>query len=495
MKEILPIVMNTSFERLALIDDYISLIWTTRYYVCGDFELVVDVSETNVSLFQQGYYIVRDDDENVGIIEKVHIEKTEDNQEIFIVTGRFLASIIGRRIIAEQTSVSGTIASCINTLLNNEIINPSMSARKIANFILGSYSTSRTMQAQYTGDNLLDTVSEICKAYGLGFKVTLNDSNQFVFELFEGTDRSYSQFENPYIVFSDEYDNLLSSQYEEDYQDIITNVLVAGEGEGLDRRTMWVSSAYFPSGNNILSNSDVSAYNLSAYNYSNGVYTGTSVNNYGGLQITTNGLLTVGQVYIVKYKIQKTGGKLVNIGGHNSGFEQISFTVDGNDAGYYQRGYTMNDDSDVHEVVYIGRYDASNSNSNFYIQPNRGVTTSISFKITDLEVYATQGVAGINRYEYYKDQRNLQSNNGEISDAEYNSMMYESGKESLTTITTAFTGTVYFGNLQWKQDVNIGDICVIENKRWGIYINSRLVEVIESMNEAGEYSIVPTFGI
>ena len=68
-------------------------------------------------------------------------------------------------------------------------------------------------------------------------------------------------------------------------------------------------------------------------------------------------------------------------------------------------------------------------------------------------------------------------------------------KESLTTITTAFTGTVYFGNLQWKLDVNIGDICVIENKRWGIYINSRLVEVIESMNEAGEYSIVPTFGI
>ena len=204
------------------------------------------------------------------------------------------------------------------------------------------------MQAQYTGDNLLEQICEICQTYGIGFKVILNDQNQFVFSLFEGTDRSYDQSVNPYVVFSDEYDNLLSSQYEEDYQEIVTDVLVAGEGEGLDRKTLWVSE---------------------------------------------------------------------------------------------------------------------------------------------------ENNSGLNRYEMYKDQRNLQTNDGEITDAEYEAQMQESGKESITSITTAFTGTVYFGNVEWKQDVNIGDICVIENKRWGIYINSRLIEVIESMSEAGEYSIVPTFGI
>lgn len=348
MTEILPIVMNKQFEKLAVVDEYTSLIWTTRFYKCGDFELCVDVDQKTTGLFKEGYYIYREDDDNVGVVEKIQIQKTQDDQELLIITGRFLPSIIARRIIAQQTVVNGTVSTCVNKLLTDAIINPSIAARKISNFILGSYAISQTMQAQYTGDNLLDTISAIGQTYGVGFKVILNDQNQFVFTMFEGVDHSYDQSENPYVVFSDEYDNLLSSQYFEDYKELVTDVLVAGEGEGLDRKTLWVSE----------------------------------VNN-----------------------------------------------------------------------------------------------------------------TGLNRYEMYKDQRNLQSNDGEITEADYEAQMRESGLESITTITTAFTGTVYFGNVQWKQDVNIGDICVIENKKWGIYINSRLVEVIESVNEAGEYSIVPSFGI
>lgn len=348
MNMLLPVVMNSSFERLAVIDDYTSFIWTTRYYTCGDFELCVDVNAKNIGLFQKDYFIVRDDDEHVGIIEDIKIQRNEDGQETLIVSGRFMSSIIGRRIISQQTILNGTLSSCINTLLTNEIINPSISARQISNFTLGTYSISQTMQAQYTGKNLLDTISAICEAYGVGFKVTLNSSNQFVFALFQGTDRSYNQSVNPYVVFSDTYDNLLSSEYEENYQGIATNVLVAGEGEGLDRKTLWV---------------------------------------------------------------------------------------------------TVDDPS------------------------------------------------GLNRYEVWKDARNVRSNDGEITDSAYNAMLREDGLESITEFTKAFTGTVYFGNIVWKTDVNIGDICTIENSRWGISINSRLVEVIESVNEAGEYSIIPTFGL
>ena len=73
--------------------------------------------------------------------------------------------------------------------------------------------------------------------------------------------------------------------------------------------------------------------------------------------------------------------------------------------------------------------------------------------------------------------------------------MKEEGLEQLTTITQAFDGTVYFDNIEYRVDVNIGDIVVIENQNWGIYINSRLIEVIESVDESGAYSIVPTFGV
>lgn len=342
----IPVIMNTSFQRLAEIDDYISFIWTTRYYTCGDFELCVVANAENMALMQKWNYIVRDDDENTGIIEHINVQHSEDGS-VLIVSGRFLASILGRRIIATQTTVSGKISNCINTLINQNVISPSISARQIQNFILGSYTFNDTMKAQYTGNNLLDTISAICETYGLGFKVTLNSSNQFVFQMYEGVDHTYDQNANPYVIFSDEYDNLISSDYEENYQDITTAVLVAGEGEGLDRITAWV----------------------------------------------------------------------------------------------------------------------------------------------------TNGATGINRCEMYDDQRNIQSNAGDVSTAEYQELLQEAGKELLTTYTAAFTGEAYMNNVQYKTDVNVGDLVVIENKKWGIYLNTRLVEVIESVAETGEYTIMPTFGV
>ena len=347
MEKMMPVIMNDQFERLAIIDDYISFIWSTRYYTSGDFQLMVDVNKANSQLFVKDYYVVRDDDENVGIIEDILIQRNEDGIDVLIIKGRFLDAIIARRIIAVQTTVDGKISDCIEQLLDENIINPTEAVRQIDNFTIDSYEIATTMQAQYTGKNLLDTISDICKTYSIGYKVTLNADHEFVFQLYEGTDRTYDQNVNPWVIFSDTYDNLLSSQYEENYQKLVNAVLVAGEGEGLDRITAWVSD----------------------------------------------------------------------------------------------------------------------------------------------------GSSGINRYEVYKDERNIRSDDGEIYIDEYMELLRESGKESMTKYTAAFSGTVYFDNIKYKQDIGMGDLCVIENSRWGIYMNTRLVEVIESVNEAGEYSITPTFGV
>lgn len=348
MKKIYPVIMNANFERLCTIDDYISLIWTTRYYGCGDFELCIDVTDKSTSMIQQGYYVMRDDDEHIGIVEDIKIQHAEDGADMIVVSGRFLSSIIGRRIIEKQTQLNGTISNCIYSLLQNEVINPIISARKISNFTYGTYSTKQKMQMQVTGKNLLETIEDICLTNGIGFKTTLMDDNKFLFQLFEGVDRSYNQNVNPYVVFSDVYENLASAEYEENYQEMVTNVLVAGEGEGLDRKTVWVTKS---------------------------------------------------------------------------------------------------------------------------------------------------NPTGLNRYEAYRDARNTRTNDGEVSDAVYYDQLKQEGLEELTQFTQAFTGTVYFVGVEYGKDVNIGDICVIENSRWGIAVNSRLVEVIESVSEAGVYSIVPTFGL
>lgn len=242
MKEILPIIANSNFTKLGTIDDYKSIIWTTRYYEHGDFEICTGVNPLYYSFLAVGNYVLRSDDDNVGIIEKVEIQITEENEEILIASGRFLTQILARRIIAKQTQVNGLVSSSMYQLITDAIINPTISARKINNFILGDYVGTDSIEAQYTGKNLYEVISGVCLQYGLGLKVNLNDNNQFVFNLYKGVDRSYDQSVNPYVVFSDQYDNLLNVQYQKDAKNIVTNVLAAGEGEGEARKMIWVSN-------------------------------------------------------------------------------------------------------------------------------------------------------------------------------------------------------------------------------------------------------------
>ena len=345
--EMLPVVADATFKKIAVIDDYISFIWTSRFYAVGDFELCVPVKYA--SIMQPNYYIFRTDDENVGIIEKIDIQNKDDGTEMIIASGRFLGAILARRIVAEQTQFNNKyVSAVISGLITDAIINPSVSAREISNFRLGTFGNlGGQISTQYTGTNLMDAVSELCKTYNLGFKITI-DSGDFVFSLYEGKDRTYNQSANTFAIFSNTYDNLFSAEYCENHAGIINAVLVAGEGEGTDRKTVWV-------------------------------------------------------------------------------------------------------------------------------QPD-------------------STLSGLNLRELYLDQRNVQSNEGEISPEEYMAQLAGKGAEAITDYTTAFTGSVDFNGVKYKEDVNLGDICVIENAEWGIRVNARLVEVIESTDETGTYSITPTFG-
>lgn len=345
--QMIPIILDRNFNRIAMIDDYISLIWTTRYYKVGDFELCAGISR--ISMLQIGNYIMRyGDNAHVGIIEEIKFQHDEDLQEMIIVKGRFLPAILARRVISSQTQVSGTIANAIQTLINDNAINPSIAARKISGLTFSSAITSaETMDAQYTGENLLSTIESICETYLIGFDCTLNDKNGFDFSLYEGVDRSYNQSANPYVVFSDKYDNLLTSEYTEDYNEYTTDVLVGGEGEGAARTMVWS---------------------------------------------------------------------------------------------------------------------------------------------------AKQSQSGLDRYEKFLNASSAVTNENIITQATYEKQLQGLGLEQLTTYTTAFSGEVDFSGVVLGDTLNVGDICVIENSTWKLSINTRLIEVIESVGESGVYKAVPTFG-
>lgn len=234
------LILDDKLEPVSVLDTYNSLIWTDRYHECGDFEIYTRMSADLLSFIKQGYYISRKDSEHVMIIEKLLITADSEEGDYLTISGRSLESILDRRIIWGLKILTGTFQNGIKTLLNECIISPSNPDRKIDNFIFEESDdpeiTRLALNAQFTGDNLYEAIVSMCTERGIGFKVTINEENKFVFKLYNGLDRSYEQTDNTYVVFSPGFDNLISSNYIESKSSLKNVTLVGGEDQGSNRR-------------------------------------------------------------------------------------------------------------------------------------------------------------------------------------------------------------------------------------------------------------------
>jgi len=241
-------VYTTDFEKVAVIDTFESLIWTDRYQYAGDFELYMSPSNDLLQYLVKGYYIMSNESDHLMIIEGIKITSDIETGNHLTITGRSLESILDRRIIWDQTNFdNANLQNAIKKLLTNAIISPSDADRQISNFKFETSTdeniTSLKLDAQYTGANLYNTISEICVANNIGFQIIPDDDWNFVFSLYCGEDHSYSQTALPHVVFSPRFENIINSNYLESDEKIKNVVLVAGEGEGSDRTKYSVGSS------------------------------------------------------------------------------------------------------------------------------------------------------------------------------------------------------------------------------------------------------------
>lgn len=245
-------VLNENFEQLYYIDTYTSLIWSIRYDEPGDFELYTSATSNIVNKLKEGYYVANTygaleagqgnkyEDRRLMIVEGVKTKRSVEAGQNMIFYGRSLESILDRRIVWGQRILYGNIQACVKALVMENVISPSVSARAIPNFIFEDTDDpvilSKHIDTQYTGDNLLDAIMELCSSCEVGFKVTLNENNKFVFKLYRGEDHSFSEDREQYVKFSPTFDNLFSSEYFENRKTFKNYTLIGGEGEGQERR-------------------------------------------------------------------------------------------------------------------------------------------------------------------------------------------------------------------------------------------------------------------
>ena len=232
-------ILNQSLAIQGIIDTYKSAIWTRRYYKAGDFEIYAPATDENMELLQKGYFVIRvDDSKKGGIIDTVKINTDAEDGNYITASGKTLSNLLSRRIMWKQTRYSGYVEKALRRMVTDNCISPSISARTIPNLRLGAEAGITTrFQIQMTGDNIETGIGDICKTYGLGYDIEFNlASRKCEFIVYQGTDRSFNQNVNPYVIFSPDYENIIASEYSNDASTFKTTAQVAGEGQGVDRK-------------------------------------------------------------------------------------------------------------------------------------------------------------------------------------------------------------------------------------------------------------------
>lgn len=238
-------LLDKNLKRIEIIEQYRSFIWTNRYYTPGDFELYTPATKSLLAKIKRDYFIMRSDDlTQAMIIQNYTITTDVENGDYLTITGKSLKSILERRIIWPQTTINGNLETQMRKLVTQNAISPTDSNRVISRLELGpTIGLTQTIKAQFTGDNLSEVLTEIGQTYGIGHDVKLDYENKkFKFVLLQGKNRSYNQSANARVVFSNAFENLLTTNYAYNSENFKSLVFVAGEGQGKTRKTVQVGT-------------------------------------------------------------------------------------------------------------------------------------------------------------------------------------------------------------------------------------------------------------
>lgn len=259
------LILDRSYQTQCVVDAFDSFLWADRYNEPGDFELYFPVDSSISPYAVEDYFIWQENSDRLMIIESINIETDAESGPHMTLSGRSAECLLERRVVAYRTIISGNLQDGIERILNENVINPSDSERKIPGirFVKNTDSriTSLTCDLNLLGEYVLDVIQDQCKANDLGFKMTYNEELQgFDFMLYFGEDRSYKQETNPWVVFSPGFDNLLSSNYLKTSKELRTAAVVGGDAnyergqeivdvdgkpelKGVDRREMYVDGS------------------------------------------------------------------------------------------------------------------------------------------------------------------------------------------------------------------------------------------------------------
>lgn len=255
-------IYDADLDRLGVVDEIESLIWTRRYWACGDFAMLLPVTDKHVNLLKMGRLLIPQGYREAGVIEYIHISTDQNGQEQMEIQGRFLSCWLGKRVMISQIISTDSPESIIYKIVSDNVTAPADAARTIAQ-LTGGTPTGTSAAIEYASEenaNVLDEVEVVAGAAEIGFRVVSRPREKtHTFETYTGLDLTAGNTAgNAPCIFSREFDNILSQEYTRSTENVRNMAYVTGEekddgsrtvvqvGEslsGLDRNEIYISAS------------------------------------------------------------------------------------------------------------------------------------------------------------------------------------------------------------------------------------------------------------
>lgn len=235
---------DTNFDPIGQLDEYTSLMWPDAFLGKAMFQLWAPITDSNAEKLREGN-VIWCGGENAAIIKIVKETVNEDGEKEFNVKGWTLEFLLMDKIIdgLYNRTTTGYASTIMYDMVDKMVINPTNTNRKIP-YLVNATDTHVGKQIagyQKTGGSLYDAIYDMAYESDIGFSVLFDPyEKKLIFEVRAGVDRTQEQTTNEPVVFTTDLEDILSSSYYLNTEDVKNVAMVQGEDTGAQRVTVYV---------------------------------------------------------------------------------------------------------------------------------------------------------------------------------------------------------------------------------------------------------------
>jgi hypothetical protein len=219
-------VLDALLRRIAVIDQFESLIWTERFAAFGDFQMDIESTPATRTLLSLGTLLAMNESYRVMMVETIEDELDSDGRRMLSVKGRSIEAILLDRVAKNSTAdlttspkweITDEPADVARKIFHDICVTGILDPADVIPFIHeGTFLPPGTVAEpidpitiELDPTTVYDAIEDLCNVWSMGFRMLRNfDASELWFDIYMGSDRTTAQTTLAPVIFTSSLDNL-----------------------------------------------------------------------------------------------------------------------------------------------------------------------------------------------------------------------------------------------------------------------------------------------